>query len=348
MDTWILKMIRVVSLRRIVAWGVSLVCGVLLATSDHRYMHNFLRGPFELGAVELDSIGDVTTTSRYFVRVSGSKIFDTGIREYAIHTTNGVETSRSESGAYYALAVGDKFQIVKTGRDVSSVAEGELTPLPSGLQDQLVGRKELRTLRSRFYPFYISNESFRLAGYIVIGLALVFTLFLVRKALPAWRHLRDPSDHTLVRRVASWGEPLRVAVEVERDFSYPRYKGGDGWNVGENYLVQSKFFRFDALRLQDLLWAYKKVTKHSINLIPTGKTYEAILACYGGSAVITCREKQVDEILAFVQQRVPWAVLGYTTEIATAFKNNAPEFASTVEARRSEWEHKGGQQGRGG
>jgi len=95
MDTWILKMIRVVSLRRVLAWGASLVCGVLLATSDGRYMRNFLRGPFELGAAELDSIGDITTTSRYFARVSGSKIFDTGIREYTVHTTNGVETSRS-------------------------------------------------------------------------------------------------------------------------------------------------------------------------------------------------------------------------------------------------------------
>src|SRR5881396_540113 len=43
MDTWILKMIRVVSLRRVLAWGASLVCGVLLATSDGRYMRNFLR-----------------------------------------------------------------------------------------------------------------------------------------------------------------------------------------------------------------------------------------------------------------------------------------------------------------
>jgi len=61
MDTWILKMIRVVSLRRVLAWGASLVCGVLLARSDGRYMRNLLRGPFELGAAELDSIGDITT-----------------------------------------------------------------------------------------------------------------------------------------------------------------------------------------------------------------------------------------------------------------------------------------------
>jgi len=342
MDTWILKMVRAVSLRRVVAWGLSLVCGVLLATSDGRYVHNFLRGPFELGMAELDSIGDVTTTSRYFARVSGSKIFDTGIREYTVHTTNGVETSRSESGAYYALAVGNKLLIVKTGREVSSVAEGELVPLPSGVQDQLVDRKEMRALRSRFYPFYLSNEPFRLAGYIMIGLALVFMFFLVRKAVPAWRHFRASSDHPLVARVASWGDPLGVAVEVERDFSYPRYKGGDGWRVGDKYLVQSKLFRFDVLRLQDLLWAYKKVTKHSINLIPTGKTYQVILACYGGSAVIKGREKQVDEILVFAQQRVPWAVVGYTPEIAMLFKNKASEFASAVEERRSEWEHKGG------
>jgi len=347
MDTWIFKMIRAVSLRRVIAWGVSLVGVVLLATSDGRYLYNFLRGPFELGAAELASIGDVATTPRYFARVSGSKVFDTGIREYTVHTTDGVETSRSEAGAYYALVVGDKLLIVKTARDVSSVAEGELAPLPSALLDQLVERKDLRALRGRLFPFYVSNESFRLAGYLVIGLGLVFAFFFVRRAVPAWRHFRDPSGHPLAQRAASWGDALGVAVEAERDFSYPRYKGGDGWRVGDKYLVQSKLFRFDALRLQDLLWAYKKVTRHSINLIPTGKTYEAVLACYGGSAAIKGKEKQIDEILAFVQERVPWAVLGYTPEIMTLFKNKAAEFASTVEARRSEWEHKTGRQGRG-
>ena len=57
--------------------------------------------------------------------------------------------------------------------------------------------------------------------------------------------------------------------------------------------------------------------------------------------------KRVDEILAFAQQRVPWAVLGYTAEIAALFKNNAPEFARSVEERRSAWERQAGQQGRG-
>jgi len=147
--------------------------------------------------------------------------------------------------------------------------------------------------------------------------------------------------------MAAWGDPLGVAVVAEREFDSPRHKGRDGWRVGDTYLVRSTLFRFDVLRLQDLLWAYKKVTKHSINFIPTGKTYQAILTCHGGTAAMSGREKRVDEILAFAQQRVPWAVLGYTAEIAALFKNNAPEFARSVEERRSAWERQAGQQGRG-
>ncbi|HKC38893.1 MAG TPA: DUF6709 family protein, partial [Gemmatimonadales bacterium] len=99
---------------------------------------------------------------------------------------------------------------------------------------------------------------------------------------------------------------------------------------------------FDLLRLDDLLWAYKKITKHSVNFIPTGKSHEAILACYGGIAVIKAKEKRVDEILAFSAQRAPWAVLGYSAELATIFNKKVDEFAGAVEQRRREWQEKGG------
>src|SRR2546426_4394798 len=123
MDTWILRMIRNAAVRRVLAWGVVLGLGVLLIAENTRYLNNFVRGPFHLGATELDAIRDVSTTPRYFVRVAGSKTIDTSIREYAVHTSAGVETSRSVSGAYYALVVGDRFLIVKTNGDQPTVAE---------------------------------------------------------------------------------------------------------------------------------------------------------------------------------------------------------------------------------
>jgi len=344
MDTWILKKTRAAAFRRVIAWGVALAGGLLLATSDRRYIDNFLHGPYTLGAAELDAIADVETTPRYYARVSGSRVIDTGLREYSVKTNAGVETSRSESGGYYALVVGDKFLIFKTGgaADASKVVEGRLMPWPSELESEMFGSKEMQALRSRFYSFYVQNGSFHVVGYWVIVGALVFVGLLLWKGRPAWRHWRDPSSHPLVARTQPWGDPLGVAVEAERDFEAPQLKGGNGWRVGNKYLVASTFFGFDVLRLQDLLWGYKKVTKHSINFIPTGKTYEAILACYGGSAVITGKEQHVNDILAFAGQRAPWAVFGYSQELATHFNKQTQDFAAAVEQRRREWEQKGG------
>jgi hypothetical protein len=303
MDTWIQRKIRAASLRRVIAWGLSLVGWALLATVNARYIDNFIRGPFDLGATELDSIRDVTTTPRVFARVTGSRVFDTGIREYTVDTTGGVAKDSSQSGAYYALLVGDRFLIVRTGHEPSSVAEGELAPWPDELADVLHS-KEMEGLRHRLYPFYVSDESYRLSGYFVIGFLLVFAFFFGRKAVPAWRYFRDPSAHPLEIRVASWGDPLGVAVEVEREFRSPRYKGGYGWRVGDTYLVQSSVFKFQVLHLRELIRVYKKITKHRIHfVIPAGNTYAAMIDCEGGSAVIGGRQKKVDAIVAFVQSR---------------------------------------------
>ncbi len=83
METWIVKKIGAASWRRVVAWGVTLVAGLLLVTSDRRYIDNFLHGPYTLGAAELNAITDVTTTPHYFARVSGSRVIDTELREYS-------------------------------------------------------------------------------------------------------------------------------------------------------------------------------------------------------------------------------------------------------------------------
>src|SRR5216117_4568991 len=112
MDSWIVTRIRATSLRRVIVWTLALVAGVFLATSDRRYIANFLRGPYPLTPADLDSIRDVTLTPRYYARVTGDRVIDTGIRQYTIHTQSGIETSREESGAYTALAIGKRFLVV--------------------------------------------------------------------------------------------------------------------------------------------------------------------------------------------------------------------------------------------
>src|SRR6266496_3409918 len=264
MDGWIAGRIRATSLRRVVVWTLALVGFVVVATSDRRYIANFLSGPYPLARADLDSIGDVTSTPRYYARVSADRVIDTGIRQYTIHTQSGVETSREESGAYTAFVLGKRYLVVKTGADQPSVAEGKLAPWPSDLDPQLFASKEMRSLRPMFYPFYLDSDSFRRPGFVVIGIGIVFLLLFVWQTLPAWRAWRNPERHPLWKRVAQWGgDPMGIALEAEHDYENSLMRGKAGWRMGNKFLVRSTFFTFNVLRFHDVLWGYKKITRHS-------------------------------------------------------------------------------------
>jgi len=344
MDGWIAKRIRTTSRRRVIAWSLVLIVGTLAATSDRRYIANFIGGPYPLARADLDSISDVSATPRYYARVAGERVIDTGIRQYTVHTQNGVETSREASGAYNALAIGDHYLVVRTSADDASPrAEGKLVPWPEDLENQMFDTKEMRSIRSSFYPFYLDNDSFRRPGYVVIVIGILFLGLFIWQALPAWRAWRDPEQHPLAKRVARWGDLAGLGLEAEHEWNNPLLKGKAGWRFGNKYLLRSTFFTFNALRFRDVLWAYKKVTKHSVNFIPTGKTYEAIVACVGGTAKIPGKEKKVHELLAFVQQRAPWAMYGFSDQLSATFHKHPQEFVRSVEQRREEWAKQSGQ-----
>ena len=319
--------------RRAVAWCLALGCAVLFAFAQSRYISNFISGPFEVGQPELDAIGDVSTTPRYFVSVTGSKAIGTGIQQITTRKRAGVETGRSVSAASYVLVVGDRLLVVKRAEGMPTTVQGELAAMPAELERHLFNTPQMQAIRGRFYSYYLDDSRFRVPGYIGFGAALVLAVLLVKFGLPAWRYARDVSSHPVVKRVAAWGDPLATAVDARREVASPRYKGG-GWRVTDKFLIRRAPFAFDLLRLSDLLWAYKKVTKHSVNFIPTGKSYAGILVCYGGAAEVTGREKDMDALLTFAAERAPWAILGYSDDLHKLFKQKPQDFCTAVEQRK--------------
>lgn len=333
MDTWVIQMVRARCIRRMAAWALALGSIILFAIAQHRYISNFLLGPFDLGQAELDAIGDISAAPYYFARVTSPKAIDTGIQQITVRKRRGVETSRSVSNAYYALVVGDRLLVVKSSAGALTTAEGELKVMPLDLDRQLFNTPAMQALRDRFYTFYLDDASFRFPGYCAIVATLLFGFFLVIFTVPAWRQLQNPLSHPVVSRVASWGDPNKIALDVEREIRTPRHKSG-GWLMTEKYLIQSTFFTFDLLQISDLLWAYKRVTKHSINFVPTGKTHDAVLACYGGTAVVKGSEQTVDAMLAFAVEHAPWAFCGFSKELEQL---NDQAFCAAVEQRRRDW-----------
>jgi hypothetical protein len=341
MDGWIARRIRATSLRRVVVWTLALVGFVVVATSDRRYIANFLSGPYPLAQADLDSIRDVTSTPRYSARVTAERVIDTGIRQYTVHKQRRGDEPRRVGGVQ-RVRPRQSLPRRETGADEPSVAEGKLVPWTSDLEAQLFDTKDMLSLRSKFYPVYLDSESFRRPGFVVIGVGIVLLLLFVWQAIPAWRTWRNPERHPLWTRVAQWGDPLGIALEAEHEYENSLMRGKVGWRVGNKFLVRSTFFTFNVLRFYDVPWGYKKITRHSVNVIPTGKTYEAIVACYGGTATIPGKEQKVNELLTFVQQRAPWAIYGYSDQLAATFNTHRKDVAGSVEQRRKEWVQKAG------
>jgi hypothetical protein len=134
--------------------------------------------------------------------------------------------------------------------------------------------------------------------------------------------------------VDAWGDRHGISLEVEREARAPRYTGG-GWMLTDNYLVQRAFFTFDVLRLADLLWGFKRITKHSVNFIPAGKTYAAEFRCYGGLALLAASQQKVDEALQFAGTRAPWAIIGFSDDLQKLWNKDANAFAAAVQQRRA-------------
>jgi hypothetical protein len=334
MENWIAQNTRRRCFRRLLAWGFASLCIISLGVWQQRYVINFVQGPYSLGPLDIASITNIDEEQHYFATVTGSKAVDTGLQHITIRKRSGVETGRDIS-TYYALLVGDKFLLYRSSEGPKTTVEGQLIAMPAEVERSLFSAPDMQGVRNVFYSLYISNDSFRLPGYFAFAALIIFLFCAYKYALSDWRYFQDVTLHSTVKNSYSWGDPLSISVEIERESRLPRYRCS-GWLITDNYLIISTFFNFDVLRLTDLLWAYKKVTRHSVNFIPTGKTYEALLACYGGAATIKGREKTVDAILGFAASRTPWAVFGYTKEIENLFKKNTRDFCVAVEQRKRE------------
>lgn len=90
---------------------------------------------------------------------------------------------------------------------------------------------------------------------------------------------------------------------------------------------------------KDIVWIYQHITKHSVNFIPTGKTY-AIKVCLanGKDLMIPMNgKKRADENMEFITRTIPYVLIGYDEQLSKAYIHDRASVVRTVEERRSEF-----------
>jgi hypothetical protein len=99
--------------------------------------------------------------------------------------------------------------------------------------------------------------------------------------------------------------------------------------------VQASSSSLTATRIEDIVWAYKQVTQHRTNGIPTGKTYNAqFWDRHGVRITVSGKEPVVNQALEAVAQRSPWVLAGFSPELEKTWKQNRAAVIEAVEQRR--------------
>jgi hypothetical protein len=166
-----------------------------------------------------------------------------------------------------------------------------------------------------------------LIGALLFLLALWNCIKAVRRygeiqTTPVWKHL------------SVYGNTEQLSLEIEQQRLGPKTKYGNLELIGA-WLVNKSLFSTWVSPVADMAWVYKKVTKHSVNFIPTGKSYSIII--YGRHRqhleVSVSSEKKANELLTDFSTRVPWAIYGYDKELLAAWTKDPGSVIALVNSR---------------
>ncbi|HUW97341.1 MAG TPA: hypothetical protein VMV40_00670 [Acidiferrobacter sp.] len=335
MTTWIERAARKRSMGQIVLF--LLVTGIvaMLLALNGPYWKAFFHDPVRIGTPGLEAAARASNSyqpiTTPFVTVTGDKVVNTGVTEVTTYD----ELISHVSAGYYALRVGNRILIVKSPKVATTTMTGSLGPMPYDLTMQLFPKGTDPALENAVYPLLLETD-YRESGFVAIFWALLAETVFGFFAWRSWRRLTGRVEHPAVTRARAWGDLALTSANVERELGSAVTAKSRGWILTPDYVVKLKLFSFDLFRMENLVWAYKRVTKRSINFIPTGKGYTADLTFSDGAVAIEGRRKRVDEWLALAAKRAPWAVSGYSDEINTLYRKSKEEFVAHVMNRKQE------------
>jgi hypothetical protein len=334
-DDFIAQQIRRTN-RNLLVIGTGLLAIIAtLVTFTWREVYNYVFGPFPIPASELTAIWNPDQPKRYFLKVQGEKSFPTGMQV--------VDADHKENvrAVIVALVVGRKLLLVKTPADSRQLEfKGALTAMPPEVQSGAVDayEKKYPNLKGAFLPFMLDATGFRNSDSALVaafGFLLTSTgLFLVGLSMS---RMAAPERHPLFVKLERYGQLQDVRMRVDSEM---RAEGGGEkfgcLHITTNWLIHAAAYRTDVMGARDVVWAYLKVTKHSHNGIPTGKTYSAIIRDSKGQSVeVSGKKDSVPRLLQAMQRRMPWILIGYTKELDALWRKEKPKFYQLMEQRRA-------------
>lgn len=327
--------------RNLLSVNALLVAAILIAgVANSRYLYNAVFGPFPADERALVAVTQPASTQQYFVTVRSDARADTGVQQVSrrVSKATGAVTSERVSASYLVVRIGEHLMVVKAPGHGGGGAEltGALVSIPDSVRARILDEmlRERPDLRERFFPFMLDAGDFQSGAWWGLGIGVPLLGLGLWNCKRAAAYRGDPATHPIARGLAGYGPPAEVAARIDGEMRTAEQIGSG--RLSQSWLLSLTFFGATLLRLEDLAWVYRKVTRHYIYLvIPTGKSHAVILHRRDGVArEIPGKDEVVGRWLEAIAQRVPWVMFGFDAQMQAQWKANRAAFVAAVDERR--------------
>ncbi len=312
--------------------------GIGLLALSARYLGNVLSGPSIVDRAALLKVTNPDAVQNYYVTIKADRNVDSGFTQITTRSRNGSVTSRSTSGYYRVLYIGDRVLLARTPTVISATTiTGAMVSIPGDIQKDIIDDivTDVPTLKGAFLPYMLDANEFSSGGYVII--AILLALFgLGAFSLFKWMgRNRNPDNHPVLKALARFGQPPLVAVAI--DAALPANAKGTILPA-QNMILFPGLYGMKATAMDDLAWAYRINTRRRgasanspaaimVNLMR--KDGRADAGAFGYD------EARANALLQQISQYAPWVFLGYTAETEKSWKSNRAGFLKAVEDRKA-------------
>jgi hypothetical protein len=314
--------------------------GLLLVTSalgflTAKQLANVIHGPMRLNEPQLVAVTEPKYLLHDYVTIQGTGTVSTGVTQIEKTTRNGAVESERTTAEFMAMIVGKHILIVraKPGAKADSYT-GKIVPLPGDLKKRIFSNS--LDLQPAALPVMLETtreyDEDLIAGLVIAAVCLTLGLWtLYRSKL----RREDPEQHPLCKSLSKYGPLYSLVPEIDAEFSAGASALG-GVTFTQNWLIKCSVFESRVMRRDEIVWVYKKRTKHSVYFIPTGTTFASILRDSRGQLLeVRGSEEQVSNLLAFITQPMPWIIVGYNRKTDKLYRKQRQALVETVAGRKA-------------
>ncbi|MDO8682325.1 MAG: hypothetical protein Q7N50_02430 [Armatimonadota bacterium] len=193
------------------------------------------------------------------------------------------------------------------------------------------------------FSYEVSHFVSRAAGgvaphLLLVGACVGSTALSIHGLMQSRRRKASPACHPVARYLATFGPLELVVASIDKNVQIGKSLSASHI-LTPLWLISPTAFGLKIARTIDIIWAYKKSTRHSTNLVHTHTTYGLVVQFREGQPLeVDCGqdERLAETYMSAINELCNWSIRGYSDELDRKWSKDRASMIATVDAHRLE------------